>query len=774
MTPRAVRSLAVAAALYAVFALWPFAASLGCADECFIDHAALYGDFALLARNDTRLNAWILAWVQHSLLTAPGTLFDANSFHPARGTLAGSEHLIGLALQLLPARAFTASAVVLHQLALALSAWLLGLSTFALVRWLVRPAWIAFAAGAVAIAMPWRQLELMHVQMLSAHWIPLLWLLALRGLTGEARRVEAWIFAAILALQLLSSYYVAYLATISLGVLAIAAAAQRAVRLRGALRLAGAALPAYLLLGAISLPYLARAQRGEIPTIAAAAWERPEVGSLLLEATWQTLVPRGLSPAWQDGVFVPSFAIPATLVALSVVGMALLLGSDARRKEAPALLRRQRVVCVSLLCVSLFCFTLMLGNRLHFDARSIELPAGWLARILPGFASLRSPVRWAIPIALAAPVLAGVGLALVCERACARFGPRTGLASVALPVLALLAFELRPGSLGAEPVWAAPERSRAASAALAALPPGPALELPWEAAGWSLLTSESSIQLASTRHWRPILNGFTAYPPASYDLLSRLARGLPSAATLADLARFTGLRWVVLDHEQLTPDARRAWEAAEAEGRLRRAWSDGWTTILELPETPERGALAAAVAAPSPERTLLGVSRAALGAEALAGRLRVTGEVGPASRLGNVRHIPLDLEIENASARDWPGLDPQPEGLVALRYAFADADGAFVSGGVAPLDVDVPAGRSVRVRPIVAAPRAGGRFRLCLDLVQRSGGELRGLPIDPVERTIELADLPPPAPGGASRLTSFATLIAIPSEVTSDRCAARR
>jgi hypothetical protein len=134
----------------------------------------------------------------------------------------------------------------------------------------------------------------------------------------------------------------------------------------------------------------------------------------------------------------------------------------------------------------------------------------------------------------------------------------------------------------------------------------------------------------------------------------------------------------------------------------------------------------------------------------------------------------LDLAIENASARDWPGFDPAPEGLVVLRYAFADASGSLVSGDVAPLDVDVPAGRAVRAAPLVAPPPRMGRFRLCLDLVQRAGRELRTLPIAPVELEVEVSGAAPPPQGDFARLAHYAAWLAGASEVSSYPCAARR
>jgi hypothetical protein len=766
-------ALAVAACVYAVLIAWQLRAPLACADACFVDHVGLYGDIAPLARGDTRLNAWILAWVQRTLLADPTALFDANSFHPARGVLAGSEHLIGLAIQVLPARAFGASAVTVHMAALALSAWLLGLSTFALVRWLVLPGWIAIAAGAVAIAMPWRQLELMHVQLLAAHWIPLLWLLALRLLGGEARRGEAWLFAAILALELLSSYYVAYLATITLGVLGVAAALQRAVRLRGCLRVAVAALPAYALLAAVSLPYLARERRGELPAVPEGAWQGSEFGMAFVAETWRSLAPSLASGARGDDALSLGYSVPATLALLALAAIASVL-APASPGAADPLRRRQRVACLSLLAVCAACAVLMLGNVAPLGGFSIELPAGLAARVLPGFASLRAPLRWAIPISLAAPILASVGLARIDALARARLGPRAGRGIAALAASALLALDLRPRQVGAEAVWPDAARTLSAYAALAALPPGPVLEAPWGAGVPDLLATESLRQLASTLHWRPLLNGFTAYPPPSYELLLRVARTLPDETALAELARLSGLRWIVLHRERLTPEARRAWDAAEEEGRLRRAWTDSGTTILELEAHPDAGTLAAAVAAPAAERTLRGVSRAPLDLEAPAGRLALVGALEPFRVWGAPVASALELAIENASPRAWPGFDADAEGLVSLRYAFADGTGALVSGGVAPLDVDVPAGRALRAISLVAPPARVGRFRLCLDLVQRVAGELLPLPVAPVEREVEVLGIVPPQQGEHGRLARYAAWLAGEPEVARYPCATPR
>ena len=65
----------------------------------------------------------------------------------------------------------------------------------------------------MALFMPWRSMELAHLQLLGAHWFPLIWLLVMRILVGEGGRRDGFALSLVLSLQLLSSYYVAYTLT---------------------------------------------------------------------------------------------------------------------------------------------------------------------------------------------------------------------------------------------------------------------------------------------------------------------------------------------------------------------------------------------------------------------------------------------------------------------------------------------------------------------------------------------------------------------------------
>src|SRR5262249_40489559 len=66
------------------------------------------------------------------------------------------------------------------------------------------------------------------------------------------------------------------------------------------------------------------------------------------------------------------------------------------------------------------------------------------------------------------------------------------------------------------------------------------------------LETTTAAMVASTLHWRPLVNGYTGHPPPSSLLTMTLAQRLPDPAALATLRRITGIGWVI-DHAAATP-----------------------------------------------------------------------------------------------------------------------------------------------------------------------------------------------------------------------------
>jgi hypothetical protein len=261
--------------------------------------------------------------------------------------------------------------------------------------------------------------------------------------------------------------------------------------------------------------------------------------------------------------------------------------------------------------------------------------------------------------------------------------------------------------------------------------------------------------LASTLHWRPILNGFTAYPPRSYTLLRRVAQGLPEAEALARLGRLVDLRWIVLHVDALDREALAAWQRAAGDGRLRQAWVDRAVRIYELPPASRSGEwMSGLLGEPSPAHTLTGLPRAGL--SVAPGEVALRAELpGSFFQLGTgplARGIPrrARVRIDNASAADWPGLDLEPEGLVQLRYRFVASDGRTLRDATASLDADVRARSSVELPVEIVPPTEPGRLRLEVELVQRVGGRLRRLPAAPLATEVTLEVWRAPAPARAA------------------------
>lgn len=721
----------------AAFLLHPI---LRCLGGCFTDLQRLHGDvLGSFALPDSRLNAWILAWDQHALLHAPGRLFDTNCFHPASLGLTGSEHLLGVALSVLPLRLLGSSPVLLHQGAVALSFVLLGLTTFAFVRWLTGSAWPGFVAGVVAMAMPWRIFEVSHVQLVSLQWFPLIWLLAGRLFVAEGRRGEAALLAALLALQLLSSFYLAYFLALSTLVLIAVVRLQRPPAQGAWKRLAAAAaLPAGLLV-AVSVPYLRAEWSGAL-----AAGPSPEFRTGLGGA-WSMIAPelRLLArPAREAGITYSLPLLPALLAAAALLAPA--------GRAAPPRAHRARVFALGLGAAALAAFILMLGRVLEVGEYTVLLPSYWAAQIVPGFEKLRAPFRWGAVVGVICPILAGVGLWRLESGLGLGTAGRTLRWPVRAGVAALLALNVPLRPLPAAPAWPEGDPVLEAHRGLAELPPGPVLELPWpiEPAPGSL-SLPSRYALGSTLHWRPMLDGYTGHLPRASVLLRRVARRLPDPHALETLKKLTRLRWIVLHEEWLAASESERWRRA-AGGRLRAArHPDGSTRILEVPAWEKGGEWMPALAgSESRPRTLSGLPRTPLPVSAEMGRLRV-GSTGAfrfmAGELGRwALAEPVPVDIANRSDRAWPGLDVQREGLVELRARFRSADGSAAHVESFPIDADVPAGGSVATTVFVRGPTEAGRYHLSLDLVQRLGNRLRELGVAATQRDVEVRRLDAP------------------------------
>jgi hypothetical protein len=162
---------------------------------------------------DPLLNTWLLAW---NARVAPVTAqwWDAPQFYPAPGTMAFSEHLLGLTVFTTPTILATGNPLLAYNLAFFLSFILSGLSAYSLAFTIARRHDCAFVAGLAFAFAPYRMAQLAHVQVLSAYWMPVA-LAALHRYFFTDRLRWTALFAVAWVMQALScGYYLFYLSVL--------------------------------------------------------------------------------------------------------------------------------------------------------------------------------------------------------------------------------------------------------------------------------------------------------------------------------------------------------------------------------------------------------------------------------------------------------------------------------------------------------------------------------------------------------------------------------
>jgi hypothetical protein len=714
----------LSSALFVALTLYTFFPLLLCVDTCMVDHVALRGaEMGTLETTDARLNTWILAWVQHALLTNPGMLFDANAFYPVPNALTQSEHLLGVAALMLPLRLFTSNALPVHQMALVLSTLAMALTTFALVRWLTASTFAACAAGASAMLMPWRLSELPHVQLMNAQWFPLVWLYMGRIVYGDARRRNTFALACVMTLQILSSFYLSYFLILSSAALLLTLGLRTPIqrRARRALFLACTVPGISLLL--VAIPYLRWNSGYGFHALSTSS------DSTLFSDAVSIILPN-LSLGLSSGHAVAgSYAIPLVVLALALCAfLPPASTADART------VRRARSFTWALLTMSLACFVMMLGRELQLGDLRVKLPGHWAALGIPGFDKLRNPLRWAIPIGISWPILAGIGISCLQHRFAHRSGRRLQLGMLRGAIALALALGLPALQVPANDGWDGKGARRRGYRGLAALPHGPVIEIPWPLQPLHDSETAGLYMLGSTLHWRPITNGTSGYVPVSYPLLRQVAQDLPAEEALGRVRQLVDVRWIVVHRDALPPNRRAAWADALRSGALRRVYADPATWILEVSDWEQGGRFMQALVEPEPRpTTLAGLARTPLELPERAGEL-LARVPGPFHFWGGLR-IPtrVALRISNRSDQSWPGLDTQTEGLVRLRYAFLEPDGAEVLVETVALAADLPPRSTLNLRVPVTPPLLAGHYRLRMDLVQQLGDSERPLPIDAIE-----------------------------------------
>ena len=501
----------------------------------------------VLSRNDngdTVLHEWILAWVAHQLVSDPLRLFDANIFYPERHTLAYSDHLIVQSLMGAPLTWAGFSPVLVHNVVLIAGYALTGWTTALVVaRWTGRGA-AGLLSGSLVAFSAFTLTRLTQIQDLHFEFFPLV-LLALDRLLVYGRVRDALALAGWYVLQSLTGTYLMVFTAISI-VAATLARPRDWLGARFAVVAPKAALAAAVAVAALTpflLPYLAASREvGLSRSLEETARYSAELTDYLAAAgtfhfeAWSRRF-------WQGNGLFPG------LTALILAALAIGLGPGVRD-------RRIRMV----LAMGVVAFALSFGPAFP--------PYRWLYNVFPLLTGIRGAARLGQIVIAAVGILAGFGLAAILGRA-----PGRAAAPIAIAVILAANLEAFCAPINYTEYRGIPEfydalRQAGDNAVVVSMPfyASPQFHL------------NDRFMLASTRFWKPMLNGYSGFKPASFYKNVEALRSFPDEGSIAHL-RALGVTHVVVDGRNMAPAAL---ERLERFPELRTLTTDGTLRLYLL------------------------------------------------------------------------------------------------------------------------------------------------------------------------------------------------
>jgi len=462
---------------------------------------------------DSLFSVWRLAWIAHQLPRDPLHLFDGNIFYPRLQTLAYSDAVLLPGVLGAPLIWIGLSPVLVHNLLVLFSFAACGVAMYLLCRELTGSPVAACVGGIVFAFQPYRFAHYPQLELLWGWPIPLAFLATHRVVTMGRVRDGVWLGVAVSLQVFCCLYYAVFLVTSLVVLLAVLLIGRRREDILRVIRpgLAACAVAA-LLAAPYVLPYLEIGNARSAQEIE--QWS-PTLANYVAVPPQNWVYGHATGSRSLEGVLFPGIAA----VVLAVAG---LTGS----------LSRCRVAYLALLLVA---FDMSLGSH------------GWLYggmyRTIPVYRSLRVPGRMFVIVSAGLAVLAADGVQRV--MAFVRAPRLSSVAGAALAAIVLLESATIPMDLKRVP------RLANMYAWLEAQPRSVVMEWPMPRPSSLGLTHEPFFMYASTRHWQPLVNGYSGFYPLSYIHFLENTEEFPSPAVIEYL-RAASVRYVLL-HSELDP-----------------------------------------------------------------------------------------------------------------------------------------------------------------------------------------------------------------------------
>lgn len=458
---------------------WPLAPNLG---------------RAVADNGDPLIVIWVLDWDWWATFYAPLSLFHANTFHPARYSLAYSENLYGIALLLFPLRAAGVSAIEAYNIAMLAGFAFCGYAAWLLGRRLTGSFVAGLAAGVFYAFVPFRFIHLPHLQHVWGGWLPLL-LVALLAYAEKPAWRRAALFAAIFGMNGLTNVHYLFFGGLATAVTAVILLPREQWR-----RLLVALVAALAILAPFLYPYLIVAKLYGMQR----SWEEVSRFSAVLQD-------------WLPGASEPERMLYPGGLSLLLAAAGLVASRRAWPKAALALLWVALGVLGSL------------GLNFVFHE--------FLYGAVPGFRAIRAPARWA--------VIAYIGMSVLIALFTAILARRNRWVALIVPVVLAISLwraPIRWYLLDPQPApvygWLATQDATAIA------------ELPMDA-----LDSEYAYMLAATTHRKRTINGISGFAPPQRVELSRLANENSPGDGFIDALRSAGVELLVVHADRYGENA---------------------------------------------------------------------------------------------------------------------------------------------------------------------------------------------------------------------------
>lgn len=507
---------------------WVGVALSGVVLTAVMTHPTLSGltSVGRLGTGDGRFSIWNVAWVAHSLTTAPQHLFDANIFHPEGGTLAYSEPNVVAGMLGVPFYLATGSPLAALNGAILAGTLIAFVCMFALVRRLSGSSLAGLLAAITFAFSPYVSARTAHIQLYLVFVFPLV-ALAFARLVERPSTGRGAALGAALGVSALTCGYYGLMLVIVLGVL-VAWWATRAFAYWRALA-AGAVVTAALVLPILVPYFLIRQEAGagsrgrspEASRMYSASWRDYLTSGTVAHAIWSAPLNSHRPRTQPTEVLFPGIVV-------LVAGVA---GLRSARQRGGAAARWATVSAV-----------IVAGGAWA----SFGPDAGLYRALaqLPGMDLLRAPARFG--------VLVPFGLSILAGYAVAHWTRRRAWLAVGLVLMAGLELKSR---------WPLDQMPPLPGAyrMLAELPRGAVIEYPFPYRR-SDFHNHTKAMLPSSFHWQPMVNGYSDFTPAWFEDFSVPANAFPDSASF-ELLRAKGVRYVVWRAAEYNAEARAILEA---------------------------------------------------------------------------------------------------------------------------------------------------------------------------------------------------------------------